>query len=261
MDYKKSFLVFIAFNLLFCLSVAQNTTSVKRKAHSQTDNSKASRIVCNGHSFDVYAADYPGEKIQMFWKGAKNEKLGSIANVKTYTDQNSHKLVFATNAGMYMADNTPLGLYVENGKELRHINLSTHETGNFYLQPNGVFLLTETQAMVITSAEYNKYKGKAIYATQSGPMLVTNGAINANFTKGSSNINIRSGVGISADGKVVFAISDELVNFYDFARFFKDNLHCNNALFLDGAISRMYLPGLNRFDTDGSFGAMIGIVK
>jgi uncharacterized protein YigE (DUF2233 family) len=34
---------------------------------------------------------------------------------------------------------------------------------------------------------------------------------------------------------------------------------CDNALFLYGAISRMYLPEIGRNDLDGNFGAMIGI--
>ncbi len=38
-------------------------------------------------------------------------------------------------------------------------------------------------------------------------------------------------------------------------------LNCKNALYLDGAISKMYLPALNRFDTTNNFGAMIGVIK
>ncbi len=35
-------------------------------------------------------------------------------------------------------------------------------------------------------------------------------------------------------GAVRFAISEDRVNFYDFARLFRDHLKCPNALFLDG---------------------------
>jgi uncharacterized protein YigE (DUF2233 family) len=91
-------------------------------------------------------------------------------------------------------------------------------------------------------------------------MLLINGEINPHFTKGSVNTNIRNGVGILPNHKVVFAISKELVNFYDFAEYFK-NLGCKNALFLDGGISAMYLPEKNWEQLTGDFGVMIGITK
>lgn len=198
----------------------------------------------------------------MYWKNGKGDMLRSLTALKALTEQGGTKLVFATNAGIYMQDNSPLGLYVENGKQLRPLNLKkVPNGGNFYMQPNGVFLLTASEAQVVVSSAYAPYKGKAVFATQSGPMLVINGAINNTFTSGSANVNIRSGVGVMPDGKVVFAISDDFVNFYDFAIFFRDQLKCNNALYLDGAICRMYLPGLDRMELGGDFGAMIGIVK
>jgi uncharacterized protein YigE (DUF2233 family) len=38
---------------------------------------------------------------------------------------------------------------------------------------------------------------------------------------------------------------------------FQQVLHCRQALFLDGAISRMYLPAIQRHEQGGAFGAMI----
>ncbi|HUN01510.1 MAG TPA: phosphodiester glycosidase family protein, partial [Niabella sp.] len=50
------------------------------------------------------------------------------------------------------------------------------------------------------------------------------------------------------------------VNFYDFVRYFQQ-LGCKNALYLDGAVSRMYLPEKYRMDYDGNFGVIIGVTK
>jgi uncharacterized protein YigE (DUF2233 family) len=36
---------------------------------------------------------------------------------------------------------------------------------------------------------------------------------------------------------------------------------CKNALYLDGFVSRMYLPSKNIEQMDGKFGVMIGVVK
>jgi len=221
----------------------------------------AFKVNYNQHTFDIYEVDHPSQRIKMYWKDAQGEKLKSLANLKKYTASQGHELLFATNAGMYMPDNSPQGLYVENKKELNPIDLAQKQSGNFYMQPNGVFFITASKAQVVTSDVYNKYKNEAIFATQSGPMLVIDGAINSNFKQGSINTYIRSGVGITGSGKAIFAISEEPVNFYDFAALFKDSLKCNNALYLDGAISKMYLPALNRLDADGSFGVMIGVTQ
>jgi uncharacterized protein YigE (DUF2233 family) len=42
------------------------------------------------------------------------------------------------------------------------------------------------------------------------------------------------------------------INFYDLAEFFKEQ-GCQDALYLDGFISRMYLPAKNWEQTDGAW--------
>jgi uncharacterized protein YigE (DUF2233 family) len=224
---------------------------------------QAQRIKYANKSFDIYTADPTKDDIRIYWKNDKGEKLISLDNLKKHAERNGKKLVFATNAGIYLEDNSPQGLYIENGKELRPLDSKKKiSNANFYMQPNGVFLLTKTGAKVVVTDDYKNYKGQATYATQSGPMLVINGKINSTFKKGSANNGyIRSGVGINDKGQVVFAISNVPSNFYDFATLFRDVLQCKNALYLDGAICRSYIPTLNRPQLGGNFGAMIGITK
>ena len=57
----------------------------------------------------------------------------------------------------------------------------------------------------------------------------------------------------------IFAISDEPVTFYAFARLFRDGLGCANALFLDGSVSSLYAPELGRDDELTPLGPMIGV--
>src|SRR5690242_11741562 len=78
----------------------------------------ASRVQYGQNSLDVYVVNFPADRIQMFWKDDKGQKLTSLASLKKYAENKKEELVFATNAGMYMPDNSPEGLYVENGKEL-----------------------------------------------------------------------------------------------------------------------------------------------
>lgn len=160
------------------------------------------------------------------------------------------------NGGMYKTDNSPLGLFIQDYKTITRLN-KANATGNFYLKPNGVFYITSTNEPLICTTEKFINNGKIKYATQSGPMLLTDGKIHPGFKQGSSNVNIRNGVGILPGNKVLFAMSKELVNFYDFAEFFK-KAGCTNALYLDGAISQTYLPGKNWLQAGGNFGVIIG---
>ena len=65
---------------------------------------KASRIRHADQTFDIYTVDYPKEKIRLFWKDDKGNKLKSIDSLKAYVEGKEQRLVFATNAGMYMED-------------------------------------------------------------------------------------------------------------------------------------------------------------
>jgi uncharacterized protein YigE (DUF2233 family) len=168
--------------------------------------------------------------------------------------------VFATNAGMFTPERTPVGLYVEEGRELESLN-TREDSGNFFLKPNAVFFLTETQAGILESLAYeSRTPEKVLYATQSGPALVLQGKLHPAFREDSKNrADRRSGVGILAPNRVVFAIANQPVNLHAFATFFRDELGCQDALYLDGVVSRMYLPPLGREELDGAFGAMIAI--
>jgi uncharacterized protein YigE (DUF2233 family) len=68
---------------------------------------------------------------------------------------------------------------------------------------------------------------------------------------------------VSSLTEVHFVITKARVNFYEFARFFRDDLGCNDALFLDGGIaSGLYAPELGRDDAPGhgGYGPIIAAV-
>jgi uncharacterized protein YigE (DUF2233 family) len=195
----------------------------------------------------------------MFWINKHGQRYGSVRNLKNAVESEKRELSFAMNGGMYRPDHIPQGLYVENGSALTSVD-TTSGNGNFYLKPNGIFYIdTLNRAFVSTTEAYQQDRATK-YATQSGPMLVIDGDLHPAFKKGSTNLNIRNGVGILPDGRVIFAMSKEQVNFYDFAEFFKAQ-GCSNALYLDGFVSRLYLPEQNWQQLDGDFGVIIGIVK
>jgi len=207
--------------------------------------------------FVVYKVDLKKQVLKLYWKNEAGQNFGSILNLKNWTEKNNLSLSFAMNGGMYKKDNSPQGLYIEKKKVLSPLD-TTKSEGNFYLKPNGVFYLTTGKTAEISTTEKFHNSGKIEYATQSGPMLVIDGEIHPDFKKGSANLNIRNGVGILPDGKIVFVLSKKEINFYDFANYFK-NLGCKNALYLDGFVSRAYVPSENWIQTDGNFGVLFAV--
>ncbi|MCO6493317.1 MAG: phosphodiester glycosidase family protein [Phaeodactylibacter sp.] len=220
----------------------------------------AMKLTYRGAIFDILAVE-DATDIQLFWKDEK-EIFGNLQRLKKLAEREDKQLIFATNAGMYKPDRSPQGLYVENGEELAPLDTIEEAFGNFYLQPNGVFLIEKGGASrVVTTEEYENYRDRVLFATQSGPMAVIGGQINPKFNEPSPNVNIRSGVGVDPKGRTIFLISNQKINLYTFGSIFKEVFQCRNALYLDGAISLMYLPVLGRQDLGGDFGPLIGIMK
>lgn len=212
----------------------------------------------DGPRFTVVAVDPAHERLQLFLDDDQGHPYKRLENVASALARHGQRLAFAMNAGMYHADYRPVGLYVLDGAELSPLNLA-HGQGNFFMRPNGVFLVTEAGAQVVESSAYPALAGKVRIATQSGPMLLSNGSINPAFDPGSRSVHIRNGV-CALDGKAMFVISEERINFYDFARYMRDTLKCRDALYLDGSVSSLYSPALGRNDYRADLGPIIGVV-
>ena len=164
---------------------------------------------------------------------------GSLQAFDTVMTAKGTPVLLAMNAGMYHKGLGPVGLFVEDGRQETPLNTAEGE-GNFFLKPNGVFFVRpDGSAGVLETGAYAAAHPDVAYATQSGPMLVIDGAIHPRFEENGSSRYIRNGVGVRADGTVVLAISRSPVSLGSFARLFRDRLSCPNALFLDGAISSL----------------------
>jgi uncharacterized protein YigE (DUF2233 family) len=122
--------------------------------------------------------------------------------------------------------------------------------------PNGVFEVTASgPGIQTTSAWRDDLYSETREATQSGPMLVVAGQLHSAFERDSPSRLIRNGVGVTYDG-VVMAISTTRVNFHEFASFMRD-LGCTDALYLDGNVSSVFAPGLERRDSGLGLGPVL----
>lgn len=205
------------------------------------------------------AAQEPG--LNLWLNGPDGQILGDFTAVRRNLPL-GQVLGFAMNAGMYHADYSPVGLYVSNGKK-SHDLVSGASNDNFGMLPNGVFCAGGARPyQVIESRAFAKSQPQCRIATQSGPMLVIDGALHPRFLVDSDSRHIRNGVGVSPDGQTAwFAISDRAVTFHEFGRLFRDGLGVRDALYFDGSISRLYAPALNRADFGRRLGPIIGYTE
>ncbi len=230
---------------LFIVTQKIEEKPVEYAEETLTKNLK--RITYLGKHYIVCTVTTKNQNVELF----NQNKQGGVYNLQTVNKEiNSRKKthIFSMNAGMYDKQYNPIGLYVANGKEYHPVNLQKQGYGNFYsLPPNGIFVIDSKgkPEVISTQAFIKKYKPSMVkLATQSGPMMVINGKFNKAFNEGSSNLNIRNGIGVDENGNIVAVISEDEVNFYEFSALFKEKLKCNNALYLDGVVSQWYAPKL-----------------
>jgi uncharacterized protein YigE (DUF2233 family) len=213
-----------------------------------------------GADYTVCSFDVTRDDLRIFWRNPNSEPYRTFSALAAGMESEGHALRFAMNGGMFDAALAPVGLYIEDGAELKPAN-TADAAGNFHMKPNGVFFLDEASAGVMETGAFLRARPTARFATQSGPMLVIDGEIHPRFIPGSDSLKVRNGVGVSSPTAVHFAISREPVNFDEFARFFRDELGCDNALYLDGTVSGLYAPEIGRNDSWFGFGPIIGVVE
>jgi uncharacterized protein YigE (DUF2233 family) len=199
------------------------------------------------------------EDLRLFLNGDDGQPLGQFSAVQDSLPA-GQTLQFAMNAGMYHDDRSPVGLFIQDGQQEMRV-VPNAGPGNFGLLPNGVFCIRDGRADVIETLRFIKENPTCRDATQSGPMLVIDGALHPRFLPDSTSRYVRNGVGTSADGaRVVFAISRNPVTFHEFGTLFKDTLGLPNALYFDGKISRLFAPAHGRNDPGFRMGPIVGVI-
>jgi uncharacterized protein YigE (DUF2233 family) len=204
----------------------------------------------------------PAFSIKIIWKDDAGKAMRTFPEVARWMDSKKIAVDTLMNGGIFEPGGIPSGLLIQEGKEINPVNRNRGE-GNFFLQPNGIFLIHEGGAAVIRTDEYPLRDQKIHYAVQSGPLLLRQGKTHPVFRAESTSRLHRNGVGVAKTGEVIFVMTDfrsaKFPNLYEFADLFR-KLGCEDALFLDGDISQMR-SGADIYKDSNSFGSTIVVTQ
>lgn len=213
-----------------------------------------------GQGYTVCRAAPAQDALRLFLYDDAGKPWGSFRRLESALHKQGERLIFAMNAGMYHPDRSPVGHYIEDGQQIMRV-VKGAGPGNFGMLPNGILCLRKGRADVMETRYYLATAPACAYATQSGPMLLIDGALHPRFLPDSTSRHVRNGVGTAPDGRTAwFVLSNEPVTLHEFARMFRDALGVRQALYLDGNISRLFAPELGRADVGLPLGPMVGVV-
>ena len=214
-----------------------------------------------GNAYTICEVDLRKHTVRLYWKRSDGTPYAYLSALPRVSGRRGGQAAICHQRRHVRSGPQACGLYVEQGRELVHVNTKSGY-GNFHMKPNGVFYISADRAAVAETRAFLKQRPQADLATQSGPMLVIDGRLHPRFDRRSTSLKARNGVGVRADGKVIFAISQGEVSFDAFARLFRDGLNCPNALFLDGgSASSLYAPSLNRHGNIVPLGPMLAVFE
>ena len=239
--------------LLLFLLCATSMTPISSLA------SHCDRVDLRAVEATICTIDTERDRLELFLRDESGAPFKFFSALQRHLERSERHLVLAMNAGMYHGNFDPVGLLVIDGVEIAPLNLQS-AAGNFFLKPNGVFALTASGPRIVESSLYPSLQNVEL-ATQSGPLLVIDGALHPAFRKESTSKYVRNGVGILNEHTVLLAITEQPVTLYDFAMFFRDGLGCKDALYLDGGVSSLYSAALQRKDVRAALGPILAITE
>ena len=229
---------------------------VRARAETPAGQPPCERLAFEGSAF-IVCRYHPGvEALQIAWKGPDGP-LGGFDTLAGALGADGTRLLFAMNAGMFDRAQAPVGLLVQAGA-VAHPADTGSGRGNFYLLPNGVFSVDPDGTVHVE--ETQSFLGRhaaPTWATQSGPLLVEGGVLHPKIAEDGDSRLVRNGVGVPGPGEADFVISEGRVSFGRLARFFRDVLHCPDALYLDGTVSSLWAPNLKRRDRAAGLGPLV----
>ncbi len=191
----------------------------------------------------VYAvADVNLQTEEIVFTTSNDKRMATFPKIVSNLSSAGVKPILVTNAGIYGTDNRPLGLLISPKGKLHNVS-TTAGSGNFSWD-SAVFQISDDGTASIVPARSWQDNPHTIAATQSGPQLASSGKINQSFQPQSTWSFRRTSIGIDQSNRrlVRLVVSREPVTLFELATFMVKELHCSEALHLDGDLSAFYVP-------------------
>ena len=160
----------------------------------------ASYTVC---SFDLAKAD-----LRLFWRKPDGDALRHVLGARRRTGRaGDHAAIRHERRHVRRRSQPDRPLRRERDRDARgqhgHGDGRAGQIPNFYKKPNGVFYVHGEEAGVASTDAFLSDRPAADFATQSGPMLVIEGAIHPAFIVDSTDRKPRNGVGVTSPTRCI----------------------------------------------------------
>jgi uncharacterized protein YigE (DUF2233 family) len=109
------------------------------------------------NAYTICEVDLRQNTIRLYWKRPDGTPHAHLSALPRALKGDAGRPLFATNAGMFDAAIKPVGLYVEQGRELVHASTRSGY-GNFHMRPNGVFYVSVDGAAVVETQAFIKQR-------------------------------------------------------------------------------------------------------
>ncbi len=202
-------------------------------------------------------------QLRLYWKDEASKALKTFEALQNWIHTKKRSLLFAANAGIYRDTPAfaPVGLHVEKGSKLSRLSFATG-CGNFCWY-SGVFFIEENRAYIKPREDVRTrdFSGARL-ALQSGPLLMRSGNLQGTWSSVSYNLNRSAVCTTSRTGEVLMILVRDATNLTLFFSALKE-AGCQDALFLDGAVSAFY-DGKQRKrfgDPDEAYAGMLAVTQ
>jgi uncharacterized protein YigE (DUF2233 family) len=201
-------------------------------------------ISFSGHLYAV--ADIDLQSLEIVFTTAGDGKPETFPVVVSNLSREGIKPLLVTNAGIYGADNRPLGLLISPKGKLHEVNRNVTGAGHGnFSWDSAVFQISDDgTASIVPARTWQETRLRTVAATQSGPQLASSGKINQAFQAQSKWSFTRTAIGVDQSSRklVHLVVSQDFVTLFELAAFMVSELHCSEALHLDGSLSAFYIP-------------------
>ena len=148
------------------LLVAAATSLVPHNSSVLAETQPCRPMGYERNPYTICEVDLREHMLRLYWKNSVGMPYAYLSSLPRAL-RGGGRLLFATNAGMFDPALKPVGLYVEQGRELVHVN-TTSGHGNFHMKPNGVFYVSRDKAAVVETGAILKQRPRRTWRRNPG---------------------------------------------------------------------------------------------